>query len=86
MEVDRQRRPDPLASSFTGHNTPGIPHKGSRQENFLPSTVTEIDDLKKRITDSIMTVHADMFHRTWQELAHGLHIIRPTKGAHTEVS
>jgi hypothetical protein len=36
--------------------------------------------------DSTMTVHTDMFFRTWQELEYGLDIVRPSKGAHTEVS
>jgi hypothetical protein len=85
-EVDRQRRPEPLASSFTGHTTTGILHKGSCQENFFPTTVTETDNLRSRITDSTTTVHAGMFHRTWQELAYGLNTFRPTKGDQTEMS
>jgi hypothetical protein len=83
MEVDRQRRPDPLASSFTGHNTTGIPRKVMSRKLSLPSTVTEIDDLKRRITDSTMTVYADMLLRTWQELAYRMHLVRST---YTEVS
>jgi len=40
---------------------------------------TLVDELKRRIADSIMTVHADMLLRTWQELAYELHFLRPTK-------
>jgi len=36
--------------------------------------------------DSIMTIHADMLLRTWQELDYQLDIIRATKGAHSEVN
>ena len=50
------------------------------------SRVTEIALLKRRIAESTMTVHAAMFHRTWKELVYVLHIVRPTKGAHTETS
>jgi hypothetical protein len=50
------------------------------------SRVTEIDDLKRRITYSIMTVHANLLLRPWQELAYIMHIIRPIKDVHTEVS
>jgi hypothetical protein len=72
-------------------NPPGITPLGFFMRSHVkstvyPSRVTEIDDLKRRITDSIMTVHADMLLRTWQELAYGLHFLRPTKGVHTEVS
>jgi hypothetical protein len=32
---------------------------------YVQSTVTENDDLEKRITDVIMTIRADMLLRTW---------------------
>jgi hypothetical protein len=49
------------------------------------SPVTSINDVKRHIMDSIMTIHADMLLRTWQELDYQLDIIRATKGAHIEV-
>jgi hypothetical protein len=44
-----------------------------------------IDDLNKRITDAIMTVHADMLLRTYQELAYRLDVVRATTGVHIVV-
>jgi hypothetical protein len=46
---------------------------------------TGIDDLKKRITAAIMTVHTDMLHRTWQEPEYRLHVVRTSKGVHIGV-
>jgi hypothetical protein len=39
------------------------------------SSVTSINDLKRHIMDSIMTFHADMLLRTWEELDYKLDII-----------
>jgi hypothetical protein len=63
-EDDRQRRPTSLASSFTGHNTTALLHVGLRQEHSLRITRAGTDDLKKRIIDTIMTIHDDMLFRT----------------------
>jgi hypothetical protein len=49
------------------------------------SPITSINDLKRYIMDSIMTIHADMLLRTWQVLDYQLDIIHATKGAHSEV-
>ena len=49
------------------------------------SPVTSINDLKMHIMDSIITIHADMLLRTWQELDYKLDIIHANKGAHNEV-
>jgi hypothetical protein len=35
--------------------------------------------------ESIKTIHADMFLRTWQELDYRLDIVCASKGAYTEV-
>jgi hypothetical protein len=49
------------------------------------SPVTSINDLKRHIMDSVLTIHADMLLRTWHELDYQLEIIRATKGPHIEV-
>ena len=48
------------------------------------SSVTRIDDPKKHITDAIMTIHANILLRTWQELEYRMEV-RATNGAHIEV-
>lgn len=80
-----------VSSEGTSSFLPGITSLGFFMRNHVKSTVyqsqvTEIDDLKRRIMDSITTVHADMLLRTWQELEYRLDIVRATKGAHIEVS
>ena len=49
------------------------------------SPVTGIDDLKKLITDAVMTVRADMLFRTWREFEYREDSVSATEGAHTEV-
>jgi hypothetical protein len=75
-----------ISFNFPGITPLGFFMRSHVKSNVYQSRVTEIDDLKRRIKDSIMTVHADILLRTWKELAYGLHIIRPTKGAHTEMT
>jgi hypothetical protein len=42
-------------------------------------------DMKKRITDAVMTIHADMLLRIWQDLEYRLDIVPATKVPHIEV-
>jgi hypothetical protein len=42
-------------------------------------------DLKTRIRNAILSIPANMLHRTSQELEYGLDVLRATKVAHIEV-
>ncbi|KFM73496.1 hypothetical protein X975_18609, partial [Stegodyphus mimosarum] len=47
--------------------------------------VSNMDDVKARVTTSIASVDADMLTSTWREIEHRLDILRATKGAQVEV-
>jgi hypothetical protein len=49
------------------------------------SSVTRSDDLKKHITDAIMTIQANMLLRTWQELEYRIDV-RAANSAHIKPS
>ena len=58
---------------------------GFVKDNVYMRRVSNIDDLKARITTAIASVDADMLAATWREIDYRLDILRATKGAHVEV-
>ncbi|KAF8773520.1 hypothetical protein HNY73_016176 [Argiope bruennichi] len=56
-----------------------------RSSNVFRRRVSNIDDLKARITTAIGSVDADMLAATWREIDNRLDILRATKVAHVEV-
>jgi hypothetical protein len=84
--MDRQRRSNALASTFTRHNTTGFFFLwGYVKSNVFRTPVNGLDDLKTHMRNAISAIPEDMLHRTWQELEYRLDVPRATKGAHTEV-
>jgi len=47
--------------------------------------VTDIANLKARITDAFATVTEDMLENTWREIDYRLDVLHATKGAYVEV-
>jgi hypothetical protein len=45
---------------------------------------SDIDDLKRRITEAVAAVTCDMLRRVWEELDYRFDICRVTRGAHIE--
>jgi hypothetical protein len=45
---------------------------------------SDIDDLKRRITEAVAAVTCDMLRRVWEELDYRCDICRVTRGAHIE--
>jgi hypothetical protein len=66
--MDRQRRSNALASTFTRHNTTGFFLWGYIKSNVFRTPVNVLYDLKTRIRNAISAIPADVLHRTWQEL------------------
>ncbi|KFM70899.1 hypothetical protein X975_03732, partial [Stegodyphus mimosarum] len=58
---------------------------GFVKDNVYRRRVSNMDDLKARITTAIASVDADMLAGTWREIEYRLDILRATKGAHVEV-
>jgi hypothetical protein len=48
------------------------------------SQSSDIDDLKRRITEAVAAVTCDMLRRVWEELNYRFDICRVTRGAHIE--
>jgi hypothetical protein len=46
------------------------------------SQSSDIDDLKRRITEAVAAVTCDMFRRVWEELDYRFDICHVTRGAH----
>ena len=47
--------------------------------------MSNIDDLKARITTAVVSVVADMLAASWHDIDYRLDILRATKAAHVEV-
>ncbi|KFM58912.1 Transposable element Tcb1 transposase, partial [Stegodyphus mimosarum] len=60
-------------------------HWGFVKDNVYRRRVSNIDDLKARITTAIASVVADMLAGTWCEIEYRLDILRAMKGAHVDV-
>ncbi|KFM76632.1 hypothetical protein X975_21839, partial [Stegodyphus mimosarum] len=58
---------------------------GFVKDNVYRRRVSNMDDLKARITTAIASVDADMLAGTWGEIEYRLDFLRATKGAHVEV-
>ncbi|KFM56922.1 hypothetical protein X975_13708, partial [Stegodyphus mimosarum] len=58
---------------------------GFVKDNIYRRRVSNIDDLKVRITTAIASVDADMLAGTWREIEYRLDILSVPKGAHMEV-
>lgn len=80
-KMDHQRRPTRFASSFPGLNVTDFFMLGYVSSIVCQSPFTGIDDQKKRITDTIMAIHADVYPRTWQDLEYLLDVVHATEGA-----
>jgi hypothetical protein len=50
------------------------------------SQSSDIDDLKRRITEAVAAVTCDLLRRVWEELDYRFDICRVTRGAHIECS
>ncbi|KAJ8885940.1 hypothetical protein PR048_012146 [Dryococelus australis] len=64
---------------------PGSPDLTPLDDIVYATPVLNLQELRHRITDTIVTITPDMLQRTWVEIDYRLDIIRPTKGAHVEV-
>ena len=58
---------------------------GFVKDNVYRRRVSNIDDLKARITTAIASVDADMLAASWHEIDYRLDILRAMKGAHVKV-
>jgi len=47
--------------------------------------VSDITNLKARMTDAFATITVDMLENTWREIDYRLDVLRATEGAHVEV-
>jgi hypothetical protein len=54
-----------------------------RMEKKIPQS-SDINVLKRRITEAVAAVTCDMLRRVWEELDYRLDICRVTRGAHIE--
>ena len=52
---------------------------------MFSTPVTDITNLKARITDAFATVTEDMLENTWREIDYRLDVLRATTAAHVEV-
>ncbi|KFM68198.1 hypothetical protein X975_25037, partial [Stegodyphus mimosarum] len=69
--------------------SPNITHLGFFllgfvKDNIYKRRVSNISDLKVRITTAITSLDADMLACTWHEIEYRLDILRATKGAHVD--
>ena len=58
---------------------------GFVKDNIYRRSVSNIDDLKARITTATASVDADMLSTSWHEIDGRLDILCVMKGAHVEV-
>jgi len=58
---------------------------GYVKEKVFSTPVTDITNLKARITDAFATITEGMLENTWREIGYRLDVLRATKGAHVEV-
>jgi len=58
---------------------------GYVKDKVFWTPVTDITNLKARITDAFATITGDMLENTWRETDYRLDVLRATKGAHVEV-
>ena len=52
---------------------------------MFSTPVTDITNLKARITDGFATIIEDMLENTWREIDYRLDVLRATKAAHVKV-
>jgi len=52
---------------------------------MFSTPVSDITDLKARVTDAFATVTEDVLENTWREIDYRSDVLRATKGAHVEV-
>jgi len=55
------------------------------KDKVFSTPVTDITNLKARITDAFATITEDMLENTWREIDFRLDLLRATKGVHVEV-
>jgi len=70
------RRISPPLTSFYGWYV---------KDKVFSTPVTDITNLKARITDAFVKITEDMLENTWRETDYRLYVLRETKGAHVEV-
>jgi hypothetical protein len=58
---------------------------GYVKDEVFSTPVSNITNLKARITDAFATITVDMLENTWRETDYLLDVLRATKGAHVEV-
>ena len=58
---------------------------GYVKDKVFSTPVSDITNLKARITDAFATITEDMLENTWREIDYRLDVLRATKGAHVEV-
>jgi len=58
---------------------------GYVKDKLFSTPVTDITNLKARITDAFVTITEDMLENTWRETDYRLDVLRATKGARVEV-
>jgi len=58
---------------------------GCVKDRVFSTPVSDITNLKARITDAFATITEDMLENTWRETDYRLDVLRATKGAHVEV-
>jgi len=58
---------------------------GYVKDKVFSTPVSDITNLKARITDTFATITQDMLKNTWKETDYQLDVLHVTKGAHVEV-
>jgi len=58
---------------------------GYVKDKVFSTPVTDIKNLKARITDAFATITEDILENTWRETDYRLNVLHATKGAHVDV-
>jgi len=58
---------------------------GYVKDKVFSTPVSDITNLKARITDAFAAITEDMLKNTWREIDYRLDVLRETKGAHVGV-
>jgi hypothetical protein len=58
---------------------------GYVKDKVFWTPISDITDLKARVTDAFATITEDILENSWREIDYRLEVLRATKGAHVEV-
>jgi hypothetical protein len=59
---------------------------GYVKDRFYATPISDVAELRRKITDVIRTITSDMLNNTWAEIKYRSDILRATNGANVEVN